>query len=429
MKKLLAPLAVLFVLFAAPALANNCPTYPYTLTNGQTADANQVMANFNSILSCANSSLQASNAQAGGGQISGPFSNMNIVIGSITAADLTAGAAVSNIGYTPFDAGGTIPAAALETFYPSTTGSASINIPQGATPNSPNNGDIWTTSVGAYVRINGSSVLFANPSAAAVTSFNTRTGAITLTSADVTTALTYTPLKPSNNLSDVSSAATARTNLGLGTAATAATGTSGATLCLLNTACTAGTPWSLGSSTATTQAANDNSTKVATTAYVATATTGFASTIKYFVITDQQANGVDSGESLTGSSWTKRTLNTTVVNTAGVSLASNQITIPAGTYSCDIEAETGGGGTSSTFNSTSRLYNVTGSATLGDSPAAFKTSTSGAGTFNALHTTFVLGGSTVVELDSYPSTTISGGTDQGNGDANIYGHVSCIKIG
>lgn len=47
-----------------------------------------------------------------------------------------------------------------------------------------------------------------------VTSFNSRTGAVTLTSGDVTTALAYTPLNPANNLSDVNSAATSRTNLG-----------------------------------------------------------------------------------------------------------------------------------------------------------------------------------------------------------------------
>jgi hypothetical protein len=43
-------------------------------------------------------------------------------------------------------------------------------------------------------------------------------------------------LTPSNNLSDLGNATIARGNLGLGTASTAGTGTSGATLCLLNAA-------------------------------------------------------------------------------------------------------------------------------------------------------------------------------------------------
>ena len=61
-----------------------------------------------------------------------------------------------------------------------------------------------------------------------VTSFNTRTGAITLSSADVTGALTYTPYDAANvsafggTLIDDADAATARTTLGLGTAATTA---------------------------------------------------------------------------------------------------------------------------------------------------------------------------------------------------------------
>ena len=54
----------------------------------------------------------------------------------------------------------------------------------------------------------------------------------------------------------------------LGTAAAANTGTSGATVPLLNTANTWAAAQALGSSTATTQSADDGSTKVATTAYV-----------------------------------------------------------------------------------------------------------------------------------------------------------------
>jgi hypothetical protein len=63
---------------------------------------------------------------------------------------------------------------------------------------------------------------------AAVSSFNTRTGPVTLLDTDVNTALGYTAANSStvalkaNNLSDLASASAARTNLGLGTAATTA---------------------------------------------------------------------------------------------------------------------------------------------------------------------------------------------------------------
>jgi hypothetical protein len=46
----------LFVLFASVGAvsAQTCTSYPYTLTNGQNADASQVMANFNYVANCVN---------------------------------------------------------------------------------------------------------------------------------------------------------------------------------------------------------------------------------------------------------------------------------------------------------------------------------------------------------------------------------------
>lgn len=45
------------LLYAGSAHAANCSAYTYTLTNGTTADANQVMSNFNNILNCGNNNL------------------------------------------------------------------------------------------------------------------------------------------------------------------------------------------------------------------------------------------------------------------------------------------------------------------------------------------------------------------------------------
>lgn len=54
--------ALIFLLMGGRhAFADNCSAYPYTLTNGTTADANQVMANFNSVLSCGNNLLLGRN--------------------------------------------------------------------------------------------------------------------------------------------------------------------------------------------------------------------------------------------------------------------------------------------------------------------------------------------------------------------------------
>jgi hypothetical protein len=61
-KKIIA--AVFALSFSVGAAdAQTCPSYPNTLTNGQPADASQVMANFNSIRDCVNATHQAPTLQ------------------------------------------------------------------------------------------------------------------------------------------------------------------------------------------------------------------------------------------------------------------------------------------------------------------------------------------------------------------------------
>ncbi|MHB8884741.1 MAG: hypothetical protein ACYC5H_06590 [Methylovirgula sp.] len=82
-----------------------CPALPNQLTNGQVADATQVMANFTALFNCLNSvpggSANAIQFNAGNGSLggAGPLTNGQVIIGSTgnapQAATLTAGGGVS----------------------------------------------------------------------------------------------------------------------------------------------------------------------------------------------------------------------------------------------------------------------------------------------------------------------------------------------
>jgi hypothetical protein len=97
-------IAVSVVLFGHSKAHASC-TVPNQLTNGQTADASQVMANFNSVLGCVNGAPAGSanalqyNAGSGAFGAVGPLTNGQIAIGSTgtapQAAQLAAGPGIA----------------------------------------------------------------------------------------------------------------------------------------------------------------------------------------------------------------------------------------------------------------------------------------------------------------------------------------------
>ena len=101
MKRIFA--ALLFVLIASPVFAS-CPSLPYTLSNGTTADANQVMSNFNSVQNCANGAVQTNQVNAwSAGQSSTPVGltfgstiTPNFSNGNIFTVTLTGNATLAN---------------------------------------------------------------------------------------------------------------------------------------------------------------------------------------------------------------------------------------------------------------------------------------------------------------------------------------------
>lgn len=70
---------------AGPAHAANCPAHPYTFTNGNNADATQVMADFNNLLNCSNANLapKASPSFTGNVTVAAPTSGYALDVAGI----------------------------------------------------------------------------------------------------------------------------------------------------------------------------------------------------------------------------------------------------------------------------------------------------------------------------------------------------------
>lgn len=179
---------------------------------------------------------------------------------------------------------------------------------------------------------------------------------------------------------------------------------------------------SIGSAvTGVTQSFGDNSTKLATTEHV-TAASGAILWVR-----DERGSGVEGGSPPATDSWFARTLQTIEANNiAGASLASNQVTLPAGTYT--IQAA---GNVYRTHWSRLRLYNVTESESLITAPMVHAWDSAAHEISQHLMGRFVLSAPTTLELQQIvnrdPGSSALGQADHW-GQATVFAEAFIRRI-
>lgn len=177
-----------------------------------------------------------------------------------------------------------------------------------------------------------------------------------------------------------------------------------------------------GTPTAPTATVGTNTTQIATTAFVLANVS--SSSTKLFQVQDQKATNTNGGNPV-ATTWTNRTLNTSVTNQiSGASLASDIITLPAGSYYIDgivpFLQVTG-------FKA--RLYNTTDSTTaiVGASAGG----TSNASMYSAIRGILTLPSSKNFVVQYYASNTVSGGLGSASNatpEVEIYTSLSIWKL-
>jgi hypothetical protein len=148
-------------------------------------------------------------------------------------------------------------------------------------------------------------------------------------------------------------------------------------------------------------------------------------TIQQAVFTDTKSSAT-AGGTFTSGAYRTRDINTTQTNTiTGCSLASNQITLPAGTFR--IEGFTGG---YKIDRHQTRIYNITGSAVLFLGYSAFTDPNQDITTIAPFSGTVTFASSTVIELQhrsAFTRSTDGFGISCGFND-NIYSSVTITKV-
>lgn len=140
---------------------------------------------------------------------------------------------------------------------------------------------------------------------------------------------------------------------------------------------------------------------------------------------DQKAANTAGGTATSGS-WLTRTLNTEVYDDIGISLASNQLTVAAGTYEIDATAPFSACGRART-----RIRNITDGTTLllGDN-LNFSSANSGGGLVRCLGK-ITLAATKVLELQYRVQVTASSnglGVEANFGEIEVYSRVKITKL-
>nr|WP_169717811.1 hypothetical protein [Sporomusa silvacetica] len=153
---------------------------------------------------------------------------------------------------------------------------------------------------------------------------------------------------------------------------------------------------------------------------------GIITAPSYAIITDEKTSGTGGG-SATASTWNTRTLNTLKVNDNSiVTLASNQITLQAGTYIIEAVAPVWSAG-----NNRCRLQNITDSTTIAYGTNCLTSAgnyTSGA--TSTLYTKFTISAAKVFELQHWIQLTNGGSSALGAycGISGVVETYSIVKI-
>ncbi len=147
--------------------------------------------------------------------------------------------------------------------------------------------------------------------------------------------------------------------------------------------------------------------------------------LEYAHLKDIKSTGTNAG-TMTAGAWRTRVLNDLDTNITGVSLSSNQFTLPAGTYMIDASAP----GVKIAYNQ-AKLYNVTDTSDVLLGASLHTEPSQGTTTFSRVMGTFTITSSKVFELQHKSSGTYADyglGIKSNTGSDEIYAQIALTKI-